>query len=187
MIKLNNISFSYDNDLVLNDFSLQIKRSDRICLFGKSGCGKTTALRLILGLETPQKGEIIRENKLKPAVVFQEDRLLHFKTVIENVTIFGAEYKDAMINLTKLGLNEYADSFPCDLSGGMCRRVAIARAITNQFDLLVLDEPFKGLDENNISICVKLINEIIKERPLILVTHSKPEAELLNCKIIEML
>lgn len=186
MIKLENIYFSYGENTVLRDFSVNIKKGDKICLFGESGCGKTTILRLILGLEAPQGGNIIKLFDLKPAVVFQEDRLLQFKSVLENITLMGAEKSKALKCLESLGLIEQANDYPNELSGGMSRRVAIARALANEFDFLVLDEPFTGLDEENTGKIIKFINEILEDRPLILVTHNLKEAEALNCKIINL-
>ncbi len=186
MIRFNNVSFSYGEKAVLNDFSLEINKGDRICLFGDSGCGKTTVLRLILGLEKPQNGKINSENGLKPAVVFQEDRLLPFKSVLENISVLGANEKIATKMLSALGLSEVENLKPSELSGGMSRRVAIARALSLDFDFLILDEPFTGLDSDNINTATKLINEVLGDRPLILVTHSKTEAEALNCEIKEM-
>lgn len=187
MIKFNNVTFQYDKTLVLNDFSLEINPKDRICLFGDSGSGKTTILKLILGLETPQKGNVEKPYNIKPSVVFQEDRLLPFKTVLENITLFGCDTEKALILLEKLGLKGYANSYPSELSGGMCRRVALARALSVDFDFLILDEPFTGLDQRNTETVSNLINEILGDRPLIMVTHSKAEAELLNCEIKELL
>ena len=185
MIKLNNINFSYGENEVLNNFTLHIKKGDRICLWGQSGSGKTTVLRILLNLEIPQSGDVIKLPSLKPAVVFQEDRLLPHKTILENITLMGARKEKVISVLTSLGLEEYALSKPEELSGGMCRRVALARALASDFDYLLLDEPFTGLDTENINNAIKYINEIIGDRPIILVTHS--ESELLGCQIKEIL
>ncbi len=187
MIKFNNVSFSYNDKNVLRDFSLHIKKGDRICLFGDSGSGKTTITRLILGLEKPTLGNITALPNLRPSVVFQEDRLLPFKSVLENITVFGVTKETALQSLITLGLFKEIDSYPKELSGGMCRRVAIARAVSLDFDYLILDEPFTGLDEENILAAIRHINEILDDRPLILITHSKKEAELLNCEFKEII
>ena len=186
MIKIDNISFGYTKTPVLNNFSLTIGDNDKICLFGESGCGKTTLLRLILGLEKPQKGSI-NKTKGKAAVVFQDNILLPFKTVLENITLMGADKDTALFQLKALGIESFANSLPDELSGGMQRRAAIARALSTDFDFLVLDEPFTGLDQRNTENVSNLINEILGDRPLIMVTHSKAEAELLNCKIKELI
>ena len=186
MININNISFSYPDKEIFSDFSLHIKKGDRICLFGKSGCGKTTLLRLILSLEKPQGGSIVFDGNLKPAVVFQENRLLPFKTVAENITLFGADRSVAQDNLNALGIGETADLLPQKLSGGMQRRAAIARALSTDFDFLVLDEPFSGLDSENTALSAKRILKVLGDRPLIAVSHSEYEAELLDAKIIKL-
>lgn len=185
MIKIDNISFSYKEKKIFSNFSLDIGNNDKICLFGESGCGKTTLLRLILGLEKPKKGKIIKTTD-KVSVVFQENLLLPFKTVLENITLMGADSKTALYHLEKLGVADYAQSLPDKLSGGMKRRVAIARALANDFDFLVLDEPFTGLDEENIKTAAEHILNTVKDRPIILVTHSPLEAELLKTKIIKL-
>jgi NitT/TauT family transport system ATP-binding protein len=185
MIKIDNISFGYTKTPVLNNFSLTIGDNDKICLFGESGCGKTTLLRLILGLEKPQKGSI-NKTKGKAAVVFQDNILLPFKTVLENITLMGADKDTALFQLKALGIESFANSLPDELSGGMQRRAAIARALSTDFDFLVLDEPFTGLDEDNIKLAAKHILDTVKDKPIILVTHSLYEAELLNTKIIKL-
>lgn len=185
MIKIDNISFGYTKTPVLNNFSLSIGDNDKICLFGESGCGKTTLLRLILELEKPQKGSI-NKTKGKAAVVFQDNILLPFKTVLENITLMGADKDTALFQLKALGIESIANSLPDELSGGMQRRAAIARALSTDFDFLVLDEPFTGLDEDNIKLAAKHILDTVKDKPIILVTHSLYEAELLNTKIIKL-
>lgn len=186
MISIENISFSYGEKRVLENLSLEIGKGSRICFFGESGCGKTTLLRLILGLEKPQSGTIKKDGALRPSVVFQENRLLPFKTVLNNITIIGADENTALTHLTALGLKTAADCYPAELSGGMQRRAAIARALCADYDYLVLDEPFTGLDGANTAAAARHISESLNGRALILVTHSREEAKLLGAEIIDI-
>lgn len=186
MIKLENISFSYKEKPIINNFSLTINKNDRICIFGESGCGKTTILRLILGLEKPQSGNLVGLSDLKASAVFQENRLLPFKTVLENITLIGATTEKAIENLKALGIANTAHKYPDMLSGGMLRRVAIARALSADFDFLVLDEMFTGLDQNNIEIAAQHILNVAGARPIIMVSHSMSEIELFNAKTVKM-
>ena len=186
MININNISFSYGEKNVIKDFSLKIEQKDRVCIFGASGCGKTTLLRILLGLETPQSGRVEGIEKLKPSVVFQENRLLPFKTVLQNVAVIGADENSAGFHLTALGLSDVCNEYPAKLSGGMQRRAAIARALSADYDYLVLDEPFSGLDKNNIISAARHISQSLGDRPLIIVSHSAAEAELLGAQIINI-
>ena len=183
MIKINNLSFSYADKSVFGNFSLEIPSGKRICIFAESGRGKTTLLRLILGLEKPCGGSI-ETGGARMSAVFQEDRLLPFKTVLENITLIGAEKETALYMLAQLGIAEAADKYPSELSGGMRRRAAIARALSAEYGCLILDEPFAGLDKKNIEKAAALISESVGKRTLIAVTHSEREAELLGAKII---
>lgn len=181
MIEFKNISFSYSDKPVFTDFSLAIE--GRIALMGPSGCGKTTLLRLLMGLETPQKG-VITEQPRPVAAVFQEDRLLAHKTVLQNAALAG-EAEKAKILLEKLGLGAELDQYPAALSGGMRRRVAIARALCTEAPILVLDEPFNGLDDTTKQRTAALISEEW-QGPILAVTHLKEEAELLGAKIVNL-
>lgn len=183
MIKINNLSFAYGKKHIFGGFSLEIPDGARSCIFGGSGCGKTTLLRLITGLEEPADGSI-ETGGVRFSAVFQEDRLLPFKTALGNITLIGADEKTALYNLSALGVGEAAEKYPSELSGGMRRRVAIARALSAEYGCLILDEPFAGLDKENIEKAAALISESVGERTLIAVTHSEREAELLGAEII---
>ncbi len=181
MIELKNVSFSYGDKAVLNRLSLAIPPQARIALMGPSGCGKTTLLRLIMGLEKPQKGQIL--NRPHPvAAVFQEDRLLKHLTVLENTALAEGDTAKAAEILSELGLGDELQSSPASLSGGMRRRVAIARALCTPSRLLILDEPFNGLDEQTKAHTAKVILKHW-QGAILAVTHLQEEAELLGAKI----
>ena len=186
MLKINNISFSYGEKQIFRDFSLEICENDRLWLYGESGCGKTTLTRLLLGLEKAESGEIIKDNDFKFSCVFQENRLLPFKTALQNVMLVSKNQTLAKENLKALGLEADINTPVSELSGGMKRRVAIARALSAEFDCLILDEAFTGLDEENIKTAIKRILEIAQSKPIILISHSSLEAELLNAQKYEL-
>lgn len=184
VIEFKNTCFSYGEMQVLKNFNLTVNDGDRICLFGNSGIGKTTVLRLILGLEKASDNSVKCCYK-NASAVFQEDRLLPFKTAKENISLFtGCDDCDDI--LRGLDIFEARDKYPSQLSGGMLRRVSIARALCADVDLYILDEPFTGLDYDNINRASELINKITKGKTVISVLHEERHAHLLNCKIIDM-
>ncbi len=185
MLKINDLTFSYGEKEIFNNFSLEIKKGERIWLSGPSGCGKTTLVKLILGLVKAQKGQIVT-NHMTPSVVFQENRLLPFYTLMQNITLVGGDEALANENLTALGIGETKELYPAFLSGGMKRRAAIARALSVPFDLLILDEAFNGIDEKNLQSAVDRINALTKDKTVILITHNPEEAELLGAKKVEI-
>lgn len=185
MIRFNSVCFSYGKRTVLRDFNLEIPKGERICLFGESGVGKTTVLRLIMGLEKANSGCIEGLENKKISAVFQEDRLLPFKTVLENLTLFGTEEK-ALEFLGELGISDAKNLLPEKLSGGMARRVAIARALMLDADIYIFDEIFNGIDDDNVRKTAELINKTVMGKTVVIVSHNKRDALLLSAKEVLM-
>ena len=182
MIRFKNVSFGYGlQKQVLRDFSLTIPDGARICLTGPSGVGKTTVLRLLLGLEKPRRGAVSAPEGIRFSAVFQEDRLLPWKTVLENAALFG-DSETASTILTALGLGDSLDALPETLSGGMKRRAALGRALAHPFDVLVLDEALTGLDGDTKRRCLTAIDEAVGRRTLVLATHDAEEARVLGAE-----
>ncbi|MBQ6816655.1 MAG: ABC transporter ATP-binding protein [Clostridia bacterium] len=185
MIQISNLSFSYGKNTVLKNLNLNIKKGDRICLMGKSGIGKTTLLKIIIGLIKGYEGSVKINNNAKFSVVFQEDRLLPFKTVAQNLALFATR-DSALEALEALGVLDVADKYPAQLSGGQARRVAIARALATKGDIYVLDEPFNAIDQENIAVAANYINKITAEKTLIAVSHMENAAALLNAATVDI-
>lgn len=197
MVKLTNVCFSYRTcegskepkcERVLADFSMEIEEGEAVAVMGESGSGKTTLIRLLLGLLKPDGGAVERLEAKRISVVFQEDRLLPWYSARENVALVSGGInkpdrdKRALMLLSEMELTEAADKPIRELSGGMQRRVAIARALAFGGDIILLDEPLKGLDHD----LKKRIAERIREHfsTILLITHDEEEAEMFNCKRI---
>ncbi|MCL2355732.1 MAG: ATP-binding cassette domain-containing protein [Defluviitaleaceae bacterium] len=178
--ELKNICKSFDGKEVLRDVSA-VFRPGFTCMMGQSGIGKTTLAKIIAGLVAPDSGEIIGTNGLKFSVVFQEDRLLDWETALGNLLFVSPDRERAVALLTEANLGENLHKKAADLSGGMKRRVCICRALIADYDVLILDEPFKGLDAE-----LKLsIMQMVKTHAagiVICITHDESEAEFLGGK-----
>ena len=187
MLKLTNISHSYGDHKVLQDQNLTLLPGQRLAVMGPSGCGKTTLLRIALGLLEPTAGTV--ENTfLKTVAVFQEPRLLPWRTAQENVNLVLGDRKATLDTarqyLQQVKLSEAAEKYPRELSGGMQQRVAVARALAAEGDLLILDEPFKAMDE---ALREQIIARVAEARAaILLVTHDEAEARMLGCEIIRL-
>ncbi len=205
-IEVKNINKSFESKKtdklsVLEDIDFTIQDGELICLLGPSGCGKTTLLRLIAGLEHPTSGEIIANGEVvkKPsgdrAVIFQQYSLFPWLTVLENVT-FGLEMTKkgtkseniaaAERYLESVGLIDFKDSYPHELSGGMKQRVAIIRSLLNHSPILLMDEPFSALDMQNRHKLQEQLIGVWKrfENTIVFVTHDVDEAVFLADKIV---
>lgn len=187
MLKLTDISHSYGDHRVLENFSLTLGPGERVALMGPSGCGKTTLLRIALGLEKTTGG--CGENAFpSAAAVFQEPRLLPWRTAAENVNLVLGDRTATLDRagswLDALELAEAKEKYPRELSGGMQQRVSIARALAVEPALLILDEPFRGLDE---ALRDRVLARVSRTKgAILLVTHDRREAEALGCRIVNM-
>jgi len=203
-LALRSVTKSYDGQPVLSDLSLEFSAGTFYCLMAPSGNGKTTLFRLILGLERPDSGVILfgtsagdtgnndikassgtvsksdlcKLRGMRPLIsaVFQENRLLEGYTAIENLRFaLGKRYSNDALNKPV-----------CEFSGGMKRRVAILRAILAPSEIILMDEPFTGLDADTRQLTIDLVKELCAGKLLIIATHAEDDAELLGAKIIHL-
>ncbi len=187
---LHDISKSFGSLLVLDHISMELDSGQTYCLMGSSGSGKTTLFRMIMGFETPDSGEI---TGLAPdtriSVVFQEDRLCEDFTPVDNVMmVTGKAYTKAQVRkeLCEILPEESIDRPVSTLSGGMKRRTAICRALLAPSDLILMDEPFTGLDEDTKLNVSGYIRKKISGKLLFLSTHHEEDIAALNAIRIDL-
>jgi sulfonate transport system ATP-binding protein len=173
---------------VLSELDLSVRAGEFVALLGASGSGKTTILRILLGLEAPTSGDVFVPEVRTP--VFQEPRLVASMPVWRNVVIglprHAATRTGAIPALFEVGLKDHADSWPATLSGGEAQRVALARALVRKPDLLLLDEPFAALDAlTRLKMQTLVARLCARHRPgVLLVTHDVEEAILLADRVV---
>ena len=187
MLELKNVSLRLGDKQVLRDCDLRLADGGRIALMGPSGCGKTTLLRVALSLQKPDAGEVSCSwNRI--GVVFQEPRLLGWCTAEENVNLVLSDkaetLPEAALWLDRLELSEARGLYPAELSGGMRQRLSIARALALRPELLILDEPFKAMDEALVARVRQTVAQSLSDAALLLVTHSEEEARAFGCRIL---
>lgn len=179
MIEIKNLYKSYNNKKIYENLNLTIEENKVSCLIGASGYGKTTLLRILAGLESYEAGSILGIEGKKVSFVFQDNRLMNWLSVAENICYviedLPKEEKEKRLNwvLKLLKLEKERNSHVDTLSGGMQRRVAIARALVYECDLLLLDEPFVGLDEALKWEIIDQLGQVWREtkKTVIVVTH----------------
>lgn len=188
MLEIKKLCKAYGDKIVFDNFSLSLPNTGVYAINAPSGYGKTTLLRLIAGLEKPDAGEIILPENAEISVVFQEDRLLSSLDVRGNVAVVlenaAENRRNADECLERCGLSDVADKPVSSLSGGMKRRVAIARAIAFGGNILLLDEPFKGLDSDTKREVADFVFEKKQNRLTIVITHDSSETEAYADEII---
>ena len=173
---IKNINFKYDDNEIYKNFNIELKKGKINCIIGKSGCGKTTLLNYI-------SQKCCLENK-KIAFVFQNDNLIPWENVYVNLKIIAKQYfvkdkieKEVDKVLNAIGLREFKNSYPNEISGGMRQRINFARALMGNPDIILMDEPFKSLDIKNKYEMIDLVMELRNKNSvtIILVTHSIDE------------
>lgn len=180
MAKVENLTVQYGGTAVLENFSAEFPDGGVTAVSGRSGCGKTTLLAVLLGLLRPDGGTV--SGFRQPSAVFQEDRLLPFLSAEKNIAVTAgcteAEAGEALLSVGFDAADRGKRAF--ELSGGMARRVAIVRAMLAPGDAVLLDEPFKGLDERTRAQVVRFVCENRRGRTMVVVTHDPRDAEVLH-------
>ena len=180
MIECRDICLSFEGRVILNKVSFSLPDAGIFALMGSSGIGKSSLLKILSGLLAPDSGTIRGLDNLRVGILFQEDRLLPWHTALKNV-VLAMEHpsqEEARILLDALEIGDSADAYPAVLSGGMKRRVALARAIAFSPDVLLLDEPFSGIDEQ---IKGRISPFIQESAPLIIFsTHNVKDAGMMG-------
>ena len=173
MIQIQNGYFSYGNKAVLESFSLDLPSQGITALQGPSGCGKTTLLRLLAGLEKLKSGSITGISSKNSAFLFQENRLLPWRTVLQHITDVKPKNStvDPRFYLDLVELEGEGNTFPGSLSGGMGRRLALARCLALDAQYLLLDEPFTGVDRER---AIRILHRLKSlDRTVILISHEE--------------
>ena len=207
VLEVKNVSKSYNNKKVLDNFSLAVKKGEIISIIGPSGAGKSTLLRCINGLETLEKGKIIINNKvnkkniskqanLEIGLILQDYNLFPQYTVLQNITLpltkilrksKAEAVSQAKTILAKLSLQDKENSYPYELSGGEKQRVAIARAIATNPKILCLDEPTSALDPKLVKQIYNIIKDLASQgKAILIVTHDIEFAEKISDKIYKL-
>ena len=181
MITIDRLTLSYGSQQVLKDCSLRVEAGSRVALMGPSGCGKTSLINVIAGLLAPDSGKVSVNGKV--SYVFQEPALFPWLTAVDNINVVLSDGPETLPRAEQLleavGLSDCRDKYPHQLSGGQKQRIAICRALAYGGDILLLDEPLKGLDADTRAQVSALLLQEWAGKTLLLVTHDQTEAESL--------
>ncbi|WP_455537858.1 ABC transporter ATP-binding protein [Terrisporobacter sp.] len=192
VISIKNINKKFDDKIIFKDFQIDFYKNQINCIIGKSGCGKSTLLNIISGIISNDKKDFQTIEKYGVSYIFQEDRLIDWLTVKENISlvvksIYSKKKTDELCNkyLDLVGIKEYKNYYPQMLSGGIRQRVNIARAFIYPSKIIIMDEPFKSIDVINKEIIIDNFKKIQREekRTVLFVTHDIDEVLFLSDKI----
>ena len=194
-LEIKNITMTYPGITIFKDLDFKLEQGEITCLLGPSGCGKTTLLNLLAGTVKPQSGTISPDTTGKVAFLFQESRLLPWMNVLDNVTYLMDQHVQSnkrkaqgLELIKKVGLSGFEYSYPDELSGGMERRVSLARALGKNASLFLMDEPFSSLDNNLKDRMTELMKELFRKekRTVLHVTHDTRTAKEIGDRIVYM-
>lgn len=192
VISIKNINKKFNEKIIFNDFDINFYKNEVNCIIGKSGCGKSTLLNIISGIIPNDNENFETIEKYGVSYIFQDDRLIDWLTVGENITLivkklYNKKKLDELCDkyLELVGIKEYKNYYPQMLSGGLRQRVNIARAFIYPSKIVIMDEPFKSIDVINKEIIMNNLKKILEKdkRTVLFVTHDIDEALLLSDKI----
>lgn len=187
-IIVKNLSKSYDGSIVFKNLNLKMQCGQISCIMAPSGAGKTTLLRILMGLERADSGSITGLENKRFGAVFQEERLCEYMTATENIRLVTPQLEHGAVlrEMDRLALENCDHQPVSELSGGMRRRVSILRALMAEYDILFLDEPFKGLDDALKKRVIVYVKEKTRGKTVVFVTHDRQEALLMGAEMIEL-
>ncbi len=177
LVLVRNLEKSFNGEKILGGISLEAKGGEVVGIVGPNGTGKSTLVRILAGVERPDSGEVSVKGKL--SVVYQEDYLLPWKRLRDNLCLgpkFRGRECHPLAVARRLGIGGFLDLYPKEVSGGTRRKAAIARALLLDFDVLILDEPFTGLDTESKDTLLSIVGELSKTgKAVIIVSHQLEE------------
>ena len=185
MLKIDNLTVKYGKQTVIEELSYVFEDGKHYAIVGPSGIGKTTLINTLSGLIKPKDGSIISDHQ-KPTYIFQEPRLFPWLNALDNILLVCKDKEKAMSLLSRL-LDEdgVENKFPDELSGGMKQRIAIARALAYDSDIVFMDEPFKGLDEEMHNDVRSFVFDSLRGKTVIMITHDVEDTKYCH-KILKM-
>lgn len=186
MIEVKNLTKTYNGKTIFSDISFSVKYGTAAVFTGSSGVGKTTLMRCIAGLESPDSGTVTGVDGKRLTYAFQEDRLIEQLSVKDNLLCFYNDKARAEYLIERAGLTGDADKKAALLSGGMKRRLSLIRALLYGGEIYFLDEPFKELDGETADKMRSLVKEETSGKTLLLITHDNSDASFFNAKEIKL-
>ena len=184
MIKFVNVSKSYDKKII-DKFNYEFKDGISYGIYGESGIGKSTLINLILDLTQPDSGQIIKDFN-KASVVFQEDRLIDELSAYKNLKLISDDEQQIYKALKAFNITDYNKKIS-EFSGGMKRRVALARALLFEGDILIMDEPFSGIDPYNKIAAANNLKKVFADMTIIIVSHNPDDFDLFDIDSVNLI